>query len=126
MPREFSRSHRVAAQIQRELAAIIQREIKDPRLNWLTVNAVKVTPDLSLAKVYFSTISQEADSIPRSLDALTKAAPFLRHQLSGKVRMRNIPELRFVYDESIERGRRITTILKDLERQGSNNQQEPS
>ena len=116
MPREFGRNDRVASQIQRELAGILQREIKDPRLGFISVNAVKVTRDLSVAKVYVTSIEQKGTSARSALlDALGKAAPFIRHELSGRMRIRNIPELRFVYDESIEQGRRISMLLNGIE-----------
>lgn len=123
MPREFGRYDRVASQIQRELAGILQREINDPRLGFISVNAVKVTKDLSVAKVYVTSIEQK-DASARSifLDALSKAAPFIRHELGGRMRIRNIPELRFVYDESLEQGQRISKLLNGLETSQSDNE----
>ena len=115
MPREFGRNDRVASQIQRELAGILQREIKDPRLGFISVNAVKVTRDLSVAKVYVTSIEQKGASARSTfLDTLSKAAPFIRRELCSRMRIRNIPELRFVYDESLERGRRISMLLNGL------------
>ena len=76
MPREFGRNDRVASQIQRELAGILQTEIDDPRLGFITVNAVKVTRDLSVAKVYVTAIEQKTASAQSTLlDTLSKAAP---------------------------------------------------
>lgn len=115
MPREFYRSDRVSAQIQRELAGILQKEIKNPEFGLVTLNAVKVTRDLSLAKVYFSILKQDNNAVQRSIHVLNELAPLLRHQLCGKMRIRNIPELRFVFDESLERGRRIERLLEGLE-----------
>ncbi len=116
MPREFARNDRVASQIQRELAGIIQREIKDPRLGFISVNAVKVTRDLSVAKVYVTSIEEKSASAQATfIEILAKAVPFIRHELSGRMRIRNIPDLRFVYDESIEQGRRISMLLDGLE-----------
>lgn len=114
MAREFSRSSRVSSQIQRELATVLQREIRDPRLGHVTVNAVKVSRDLSVATVYVGAISQNG-SYPRpNLDILAKAAPFIRRELGARVRMRNLPELRFVHDESLERAGRIDQIINGI------------
>ncbi len=116
MPREFGRNDRVASQIQRELAGILQREIKDPRLGFISVTAVKVTRDLSVAKVYVTSIEQKGASDRSTLlGTLGKAAPFIRHELGARMRIRNIPKLRFVYDESIEQGRRISMLLNGIE-----------
>ncbi len=100
--------------MRRVLAELIQHSIKDPRLGFVTVNDVDVTRDLSVAKIYISVLNAEESERQRNLDVLTHAATFLRRELSKQLRMRAIPELRFVYDDSIERGMRMDRILDDL------------
>lgn len=115
MPREFSRSERVASQIQRELASILQLEMKDPGMGLLTVSDVELSRDLALAKVYISVFNLEhAQSGQSSIDQLTEATPYIRQHLASRMRLRCIPELRFIYDDSIERGAHLSAILNDL------------
>lgn len=110
MPREFSRVQRVGEQIQRVLAQLIQQEIDDPRLGMVTVSHVAVSRDLAHAKVYI-TVLGEAASVDASLAILNKAAGFLRRALARHVQMRVIPQLRFVYDESLVRGAGVSMLI---------------
>ena len=105
--------------MRRVLAELIQHSIKDPRLGFVTVNDVDVSRDLAVAKIYISVLNAEESERQRNLDVLTHAAAFLRRELSKQLRMRAIPELRFVYDDSIERGMRMDRILDDLSRDDS-------
>jgi len=110
MPREFGRTERVADQIQREIAEMLQREAQDPRLHGVTVSGVEVSRDLALAKVFVSTFLDAQD--PKVLlAALGGARGFLRSSLAKRLRMRTVPELRFVYDYSIERGNRLSSLI---------------
>lgn len=112
MPREFTRSSRVAEQIRRELAQLIQREIKDPRIKLVTISGVEVSRDLGQAKVYVSTF--DADSEPEMLTRLLdQAAGFLRHELGKRMRVRAIPDLKFYYDATIEKGARLNKLIDD-------------
>ena len=113
MPREFTRNERVARQLQRELAEIIQLEVKDPEVGFATVNAVEVTRDLSVARIYVSVLAvgSEADA-KSSIAALNRAANYIHGQLSKRMRMRQVPELRFIVDESVERGFKMDALLK--------------
>jgi ribosome-binding factor A len=113
MPREFTRSDRIAAQFQRELAELIRTDIKDPRLGMVTVSDVEATRDLSLVKIYVSFLGA-AETPRHCVKILAEFAPLLRHALARRVRMRVLPELRFVHDESIERGMRMEKLLSDL------------
>jgi ribosome-binding factor A len=113
MPREFSRSVRVASQLQRELAELLRGQVRDSRLGMVTVSEVEVTRDLSLAKVFVSFLGA-AQTVPRSLALLAERVPILRRELGRRMRMRSVPELRFVYDDSIERGMRMDAILNEL------------
>jgi ribosome-binding factor A len=109
MAKEFARSQRVAEQIQRELADLLQFEVKDPRVSMVTITEVEVTGDLAHAKVFFSA----AENPPELIKGLEKAAGFLRSQLSQRMLMRTVPQLHFVYDASIERGMRLSRLIDD-------------
>lgn len=113
MPREFTRSDRVAAQIQRELAELLRTQIKDPTLGMVTLSDVEVTRDMSLAKAYVTFLG--TDATPKQcVKILAEAAPMLRHELGKRMRLRVMPELRFIHDESIERGLRMQALLGGL------------
>jgi ribosome-binding factor A len=107
MAKEFSRSQRVAEQIRRELADLLQFEVKDPRANKATLTEVEVTGDLAHAKVYFVT---HEDAVAAT-EALTKSAGFLRTQLSKRMLMRTVPQLHFVFDESLDRGIHLSQLI---------------
>ena len=111
MAREFSRTDRVGSQLQRELATIVGNELDDPRLGMLTIQEVRISKDFSHAKVYYTSFgsSLEQTEIQR---ILKEAAPFLRHELGRKVNMRTTPELRFIHDESVERGERLSSLIE--------------
>ena len=110
MPKDFSRTRRVGEQIQRELAQLIQRELQDPRLGLVTVSAVEVSRDLAVAKVFVSHLG-ESEEAPQIIEALSKAAGFLRHELGRRMTIRAVPELRFYYDETIVRGNRLASLI---------------
>lgn len=111
MPAEFSRTRRVGEQIQRDLAELIRSEIRDPRLGMVTVNHVDVSRDMGHARVYI-TVLGEQESREISLSILNKMAGYLRGQIGRRMKIRMIPELKFLYDESIDRGARIDSLLK--------------
>jgi ribosome-binding factor A len=106
MAREFSRTERVADHLQRELATLIQRELRDPRLGMVSVTAVKVSRDLSYARVYCTVLDcdDEAQAAP-SVGVLNGAAGFLRSALARSMQLRVVPKLKFVFDASVGRGR---------------------
>lgn len=107
MAKEFSRSQRVAEQIRRELADLLQFEVKDPRVGRVTLTEVEVAGDLAHAKIYFVT----QDDAAAATAALTKAAGFLRSQLSQRLLLRSVPQLHFVYDESLDRGIHLSQLI---------------
>lgn len=113
MAREFSRSQRVAEQLQRELAQIIQREVRDPRLGMVTVNGAKISKDLNYADIYITVLGEDEseESIKASLKVLNNASGFLRAQVSKRIQLRVMPELRFHYDESVARGNRLSHLI---------------
>ena len=110
MPRDFPRTRRVGEQMQRELAVLIREAVKDPRVGMVTVSAVEVTRDLAHAKV-FVTVLGDAEAKAASMAALNSAAGFLRHELGQRMLTRTVPQLRFVYDESIERGSQLSALI---------------
>ncbi|MEH6504348.1 MAG: 30S ribosome-binding factor RbfA [Cycloclasticus sp.] len=115
MPREFLRFQRVERQLQRELAEVIQREVEDPEVGFATVNAVEVTKDLAVAKVYISVLTTQQDQDKNkqtSIIALNRAANYIHGLVSKRMRMRMVPELRFFLDESVEQGSKIDALLR--------------
>ncbi|WP_428622877.1 30S ribosome-binding factor RbfA [Sedimenticola sp.] len=111
MAREFKRTDRVAAQIQRELAELVRGSFDTRKTGMITIQAVQVVRDFSHAKVYFTFLGGELDE--RGVTkALKQMAPKLRHELGQRIRMRTVPELHFVHDESIERGSRLTSLIE--------------
>jgi ribosome-binding factor A len=113
MPREFFRSDRVAAQFKRELAELLRTEFNDPQLGMVTLSDVEVTRDMSLVKAYVSFLGSN-EPPQKCVKALNQFAPRLRHALSGRIRLRVMPELRFIYDDSIVRGMRMEELLGSL------------
>lgn len=121
MAKEYSRTARVADYLQRELAALIQREVRDPRVGMVSITGVNVSRDLGHAKVYFTVLGCDSgDDASESLAALNKAAGFLRSQLSRDSSMRSVPQLRFYFDSSVGRGRELEDLIRraaDADRQ---------
>ncbi|MBB3142498.1 30S ribosome-binding factor RbfA [Halomonas organivorans] len=112
--REFKRTDRVADQLQKELAVLIQREIKDPRLGMVTVSGVTVSRDLGYADVYVTLLGeQDAERIKENLAVLKRAAGFLRSQIARRIKLRHVPELRFHYDESVVRGQHLSSLIDE-------------
>ena len=108
MPADFPRARRVGEQLRQELADILRREMKDPRVARVTITAVEVTSDLEHAKIFFSLL--EGD-VAETRGVLQKAAGFLRTELAHRMRLRTVPRLNFQYDESIERGNRMDRLI---------------
>jgi len=106
------RLRRVADQIQRELSGLLRAELKDPRVGMITLTGVEVSPDLAHAKVFFTTLG-DAKALVRSETGLKRAAGFLRSELGHRLKLRVTPELRFVYDASVERGVRLSRLIDD-------------
>lgn len=107
------RAGRAGEQIKKELSQLIQMELKDPRIGFITVTGVDITNDLSLAKVYLSVFGDE-EARENTLKALEKAKGFLRSELGKRIQFRHTPELMFKLDSSIEYGSRIEKILTDI------------
>jgi ribosome-binding factor A len=112
MSREYSRGLRVAAELQRVLNDLLQFEVKDPRLKNVRVSEVDLSGDLGVARVFYSTLTPDADIAPVEA-ALDKAAAFMRSRLGREIRLRRVPELRFAPDASAREGFRLTKLIDD-------------
>jgi ribosome-binding factor A len=108
-----SRPDRVADQIRGELGQLLAREVHDPGIGFVTITRVTVTPDLQLARVFY-TVLGDATARRDSERAIGRAAPFLRRQIGSRLRLRRTPDLRFVYDESIAGQDRIEQLIHEL------------
>ncbi len=112
MPREFKRSDRVADAIQRSLAQILQTEVRDPRLGMVNINAVSVTQDLSLAKIYVTFVGDASpEENIEKVAVLNKASSFMRSLVAKELSTRITPRLHFVFDESVSRGQKMTDLI---------------
>ncbi|WP_444679027.1 30S ribosome-binding factor RbfA [Halomonas sp. E19] len=112
--REFKRTDRVGDQLQKELAVLIQREVKDPRLGMVTVSGVTVSRDLGYADVYVTLLGEDSpERVKENLKVLKQAAGFLRSQIARRIKLRHVPELRFHYDESVVRGQRLSSLIDE-------------
>ena len=109
MARSSGRSQKVGDQIQRELSEIIHRELRDPRVGLITLTAVDVSPDCAYATVYYTCL--DSAHLPVAKVGLKRATGFLRSQLGKRIKIWTTPELKFVYDESVERGDRLSRLI---------------
>lgn len=116
MAKEFSRSHRVAEQMRRELADLLQFEVKDPRIGMVTVTEVEVTGDMAHAKIFYSA-AKASDAVQKGLE---KSAGFLRTRLAKRMLLRTVPQLHFVYDASIDNGMKMTQLINEAIASDSN------
>ena len=107
------RTVQVGGLIQKEISELLVRKIKDPRLEMVTITAVEVSPDLKLARVFFSRFGEVAE-VQRGLEGLQSAAGFLKRELGQRLKLRHVPEFEFRHDTSFEYGDRIESLLKDL------------
>jgi ribosome-binding factor A len=108
-----SRPDRVGDQIRGELGLLLAREVHDPGIGFVTITRVQVTPDLQQARVYYTALGDEKTR-RNSERALDRAIPFLRRQIGSRLRLKRVPELKFVYDESIAGQDRIEQLLNEL------------
>jgi len=114
MAKDYSRTQRIGDQMQRELALLIQREIKDPRLGLVTITGVEVSRDLSHAKVFITVMGKDddQDAVRDNLRILNDAGGFLRMQLGKAMQLRTVPQLHFNYDASVRRGVELTSLIE--------------
>ena len=111
MPREFSRSERMAEQLRRELAEIVRDEIKDPRLGFVSFTEIRMSRDLSHAIVYSSVLESEKQD--ESIAVLNRAVGFIRKEIARRIHARIVPTLKFVVDESVTRGVAMDELISD-------------
>lgn len=109
MKKGFQRSDRVAEQIRRDLADLIRSELKDPRVGMISLTAVELTPDYAHAKVFFTTL--DTGHLDEVQHGLKRAAGFLRRELGRRIHIHTLPELHFVYDNSLERGASMSLLI---------------
>lgn len=130
MQRDFSRTDRVAQQVQQEIAMILQRDFKDPRVGWVTVSAVEVTKDLAYVTVFVTLLGQEdqKDKIEETIAILNNAGGFFRSEIGKRMRLRIVPEIKFAYDDSLVTGiqmsRKVDEAInkdKDMRAQSGDN-----
>lgn len=111
MPKNPTRPRRVADQIQRELAELLQLELKDPRVGLVTVTEVEVTSDYSHAKVFYTLLDRN-HPLEETQQGLERAAGYLRSQLARRLLLRIVPQLHFVYDASVARGVQLSQLIE--------------
>ncbi|MDR3431509.1 MAG: 30S ribosome-binding factor RbfA [Rouxiella aceris] len=122
MAKEFSRTQRVSQEMQKEIAIILQREVKDPRVGMATVSGVEVSRDLAYAKVFvtfldvLTTAPQDPDRIKNGIKALQDASGFIRTLIGKAMRLRVVPELTFAYDNSLVEGMRMSNLVTNVVR----------
>ncbi|MGE5093963.1 MAG: 30S ribosome-binding factor RbfA [Betaproteobacteria bacterium] len=107
-----ARAARIADQIQRELAEVVRLELRDPRVGLITLTGVELSRDQSHAKVFFTVLGPPS-AAAEALEGLQRAAGFMRSQLAHRLSTRTVPELHFEYDESVERGMRLTKLIDE-------------
>lgn len=113
MAKEYSRTQRVADYLQRELAAVIQHEVRDPRVGMVSITGVDVSRDLGHARVYFTRLGcDSSEDASESTAVLNRAAGFLRSQLSRDSTMRSVPQLKFQFDGSVGQGRHMEELIR--------------
>jgi ribosome-binding factor A len=107
--KKSGRPQRLGDLIQREVSDLVRQEVRDPRVGMITITSVDVSPDMTHAKIFFTVLEKE--KLQDTLAGLKRSAGFLRAQLAKRVQMYTTPELRFVYDESVERGDRLSRLI---------------
>ena len=117
MGKEYGRSERVSSQMQKELALVLQRDIDDSRLGFITVNEVVVSKDLAIAKIFITVLNADEEAKVENINVLNELAPNIRHQVAKKMRLRHISEFRFYYDDSFDTGMRVAELLKEKDSQ---------
>jgi ribosome-binding factor A len=112
MPKDFPRHRRIADQIRRELADLFLRDMNDPRIKMVSIFGVEVSRDLAHAKVYVSSMKED-DDMAEIISVLNNAVGHLRHELGRRLRTRTVPDLKFYHDDSLEKGMRVSRLLRD-------------
>ena len=115
--KSFQRTDRVSAQLRRELGALVRDAVAEHGLPSVSVSDVEVTRDMAHAKVFVTALQPERAA--EAMKGLQAAAGEIRYRLAHTVKLRHVPELHFQYDDSVDRGERIDTLLRDLDQGGS-------
>ena len=110
---ESRRPHRVADLLLHEIAWVLQREIKDPRIGFVTLTAVEMNPDLKVARVYYTVLGEQAQ-VEDTARGLESARSYIRRSVGKRLHLRAVPEIRFLYDASVERGLRTQMIIERI------------
>lgn len=118
---ESQRAHRVGDQIHKEISALLIKGLKDPRIGFVTITAVEVNSDMSLARVYFSAMGSDAE-VKNSEKGLKSSASYLRRELAKRMRLRFVPELVFELDRSLAYGNHIETLLRQIQTEHTDDQ----
>lgn len=113
MVRDDSRLRRVEDMLQREVALMIQQEMKDPRVGMITVTGVEVTTELEMATIFVTLLGGDEADAKEPVKVLNTAAGYMRRQIARRLSMRHVPELRFKYDISIEKGNRLASLISE-------------
>lgn len=117
MTREFKRSDRVAQELQKEIAIILQREVKDPRIGMVTVSDVEISRDLAYAKIFVTFLfDNDPEAVKRGLEGLNNASGYIRTLVGKAMRLRIVPELKFLYDQSLVEGMRMSNLVTNVVR----------
>ncbi len=124
MPKEFSRTQRVAQQLQKELAMILQREVRDSRLGMVTISDVEVSRDLAYAKVFVTFLCVGEQTPESYLNALREHEVHIRMMLGKRIRLRLTPEIRFHYDNTLVEGMRMSNLVTEVVSQDKQKQKE--
>jgi ribosome-binding factor A len=122
MGQEYSRAERVGDQIQRELAVLLLQEVKDPRVGMITITAVEVTKEFENARVFY-TVMGDQDQREKTAIGLAKASGYLRRELSKRLKLRTTPQLKFVFDKSVNEGMRMTALINEAVSSGQTKKQ---
>lgn len=118
------RDTRIGEELKKEISDILQNEIKDPDLGFVSIVLVEVSRDLRVAKIYYSVMGSE-EEVAKTKQAVKRSAGFVRHEVAGRLSLRHTPELVFIYDNSIEHGIRINRILnEEIKKQESEDEKE--
>jgi len=107
------RPDRLGDQIRAEVSEIVAREVHDPKVGLITITKVQVTSDLQIARVFYTTMANEA-ARTETAKALQRATPFVRHQLAGRLTLRRMPEIEFRFDQSVEQHDRIEKLIQQI------------
>jgi ribosome-binding factor A len=110
---QSSRAHRVAESIHKEVSSLLLKGLKDPRIGFVTITGVEVTPDLHLARIYFSVMGDE-EARKNTQKGLSSSIPYVRREIGRRLRLRHVPDILFEYDTSLEYGNRIESLIREI------------